>query len=138
MNVNNLNILKFWGVLDLFFILIIFYRDIESGLIPYYSYIVNLIDTIDSYGSNFPIIFFLPAVILQLSIIFSAVLLLRNHRWARILCYSQTPFRLFLVVPSIPFVLELLSSITQNNFYITVTALLLIEVIKITSLYKAK
>jgi len=136
MSLKSENILRFWGALDLFFILIMLYRDIESGLIPYYSYIVNSINTIDSYGNNLPIAFFLSTIILQLSIISSAVLLLLNHRWAKILCYSQIPFRLFLVVPSIPFILELGSKVFNNNAYVAVILLLLSEIVKFISLYR--
>jgi len=132
------NIFLFFGLLDVLYILINIYTDFVSGLIPYYSGITNSIDVINNYGGWFPIVLFILNIILQLSIGLSAILLLLNHKWSKILCYSQFPFRLFLVVPSVPFILELFSKITQNNVYVTIVILLLFEIIKVVLLIRSK
>ncbi|CAB5494791.1 hypothetical protein THERMOT_170, partial [Bathymodiolus thermophilus thioautotrophic gill symbiont] len=54
----------------------------------------------------------------------------------KILYYSQIPFRLFLVVTSIPFILELGSKVFNNNAYVAVILLLLSEIVKFISLYR--
>jgi len=95
-------IIYFWAVLDLLTISTFIARWIGWKSIPFVLEISDLVSRI----STDPFSFFtsLVLIILELSICFSAYLLIRQNRIAAYLCYLQLPLRLLIGQSSILFI----------------------------------
>ncbi len=127
-------VLVFWGVLDVIFIFWYVFNSINSGNTPLISDINMAIEASNNYGSNTPLYVTGLNIFLYLSIILSSVSLLFFSSFAKMVCYIQTPFRVFLIVPSLSLI-EIVFSFTPNNPIWVIGLLFLVsEVFKIYSL----
>jgi len=128
------HVLYFWAVFDLFYIARFSWLNISQGRIP-------LVDDVVSFGDIYPqqgaysLILFSFSLLLNISIIFSAVMFLKQWKYAHWLVYFQSPLRIFFMVPSIsilPWVFKVMSIKVGMLFFLSV---LISEVIKIGSIY---
>ena len=134
----NKYIIKFWGVLDFTYFLYYIIGYIITDRIPFVFDIKAGTTTSLSFGNNYPLYTVILSLTLMATLPASGWILFKEKlRW-RMLVYLQTPFRIFLVMPSIFFMLWIFPTLTEP-FKITLIALLLviaIEVFKVFTIYK--
>lgn len=127
-------VLYFWAIFDLFYIVRFIWLNISQGRIP-------LIDDILSFSNIYPqqgaysLVLFSFSLLLNISIVFSAVLLLKNWKYANWIVYAQTPFRLFFMIPSISILPWVFKSISIKTGVIFLSAVFISEMIKIGTFY---
>lgn len=130
-------VLYFWAMFDFFYIVRFVWLNISQGRIP-------LVDDVLSFGEIYPqqgtysLVVFSFSLLLNISIIFSAVLFLTKWRYAHWLVYVQTPLRLFFMIPSIsilPWIFKIMSIKVGLIFF---SAVLISEVIKFGTFYLTK
>lgn len=123
-----------WGALDIFYIIRFAWLNVEQGRIPLVDDIISFNHINSEYGSEFwTVLMFSVSLILNISIIISAILLLVG--WCRVHCfiYIQIPFRLLMAIPSISFLPWLLKQLNITSVSIFVILLVLSEIIKFAS-----
>ncbi|MDT4812820.1 hypothetical protein FQZ97_457860 [compost metagenome] len=130
------SIYRFWGLLDLFYVIRFVWLNLAQGRIPLYDDVLDA----SQLGEHGPMAMALIClgVALNLSISVSAVLLLAMHRLAFVLCLVQTPFRLLLVVPSLSVIPLLLGVMDLRSAMLSAALLLLSEGLKVSSLLLAR
>lgn len=126
----------FWGGMDAAQILLYVIAALRSGRTPYLDDVRGSLAVLDSYGGSATLLL-MPMWALQASLFASCALLLWRSRYGRYLAYLQVPLRLWLLLPSLPFVLLLvrdprISPTTQ--LVLAGGLLLLIESIKLWTL----
>lgn len=119
---------------DFFYIVRFMWLNISQGRIP-------LVDDLLSFAEIYPqqgiysLIIFSFSLLLNISIIFSAVLFLTKWKNTHWLVYVQTPLRLFFMIPSIsilPWIFKIMSIKFGLIFF---SAVLISEVIKVGTFY---
>lgn len=127
-------VLHFWAMFDFFYIVRFMWLNISQGRIP-------LVDDLLSFAEIYPqqgiysLIIFSFSLLLNISIIFSAVLFLTKWKNTHWLVYVQTPLRLFFMIPSIsilPWIFKIMSIKFGLIFF---SAVLISEVIKVGTFY---
>ncbi|EHD1638551.1 arginine:ornithine antiporter [Salmonella enterica] len=123
----------FWGTLDLLYLIRFVWVNFDRGRIP-------IIADIQSFSQQeqpfwFAGLLFGLSVLLTLSIVVSAFLFLRGHRWARVLAYAQEPLRLLLIVPSLSFVPWFIAYSDTRSPALNFAFLLGSEALKVLTLY---
>lgn len=127
----------FWGFFDALYICFYTYKSIEGNRIPFFSDASDMVSLATNYG--YPaIIYSLLSFSLHLSIIFSAILLIRNAKKTRTLCYIQIPFRIFFIVPSFSIIILGISFFDSYNIIAIYFLVILSEALKVFSLLKSK
>lgn len=127
-------ILYFWAVFDLFYIVRFIWLNISQGRIP-------LIDDILYFGSIYPqqgvysLVLFSFSLLLNISIVFSAVMLLKKWKYVGWIVYFQTPFRLFFMIPSISILTWMFKIMSIKVGVIFLVAVFLSEIIKVGTFY---
>lgn len=127
-------ILYFWAVFDFFYIVRFIWLNISQGRIP-------LIDDVFSFGDIYPqqeaysLVFFSFSLLLNISIIFSAVMLLKKWKYVSWIVYFQTPFRLFFMVPSISILPWMFKTMSIKVGVIFLAAVFLSEIVKVGTFY---
>jgi len=138
--INSINIIKLWGILDILSISWFIGWKFTHGELPFYSDIVQSIET----GNLFEMPYLVTTVavfsiLFYISLIFTGICLVRLKKIGAILTYIQIPARLFtLIPPSIFFIVWPLKYIFENPKTITVLIIgvgliLLSESLKLTS-----
>jgi len=97
-------VIRWWGGIDLAFVVYYVGRTVNRAQIPIYSEIKQALQTSSSFGNSFPMIMTILGLALYISVIFSGVLLFQLKRTGAIIVYLQTPFRLALLMPSLFFI----------------------------------
>ncbi|EOV3157647.1 hypothetical protein ACOMXK_004444 [Enterobacter ludwigii] len=134
LRLNQNYILYFWGVFDLFYIARFIWLNISQGRIP-------LISDILSFGNIYPqqefysLVLFLSSLLFNMSIVFSAVMLLKKWKYVNWVVYFQTPFRLFFMIPSISILSWFFKTMSIKVGVIFIAAVFLSEIIKIGTFY---
>lgn len=103
--------IRFWGVLDVCYVLWVIYADLTSGRIPFFGYFVEAMDA----SSGFDLLPITMATIVgslvNLTVIVSGILMLMLRKQGVYISLFQAPFRLFLIIsPTLFFI----SKITDN------------------------
>lgn len=128
------HVFYFWVVFDLFYIARFIWLNISQGRIP-------LIDDIFSFSSIYPqqgaysLMLFSFSLLLNISIVFSAVMFLKKWKYVSWIFYFQTPFRLFFMIPSVsilPWIFKVMSLKVGEVFF---AAVLISEIIKVGTFY---
>lgn len=128
------HILYFWAVFDLFYIFRFIWLNISQGRIP-------LIDDIFSFGDIYPqqgsysLVLLTFSLLLNISIVFSAVMLLKKWKYVSWIVYFQTPFRLFFMVPSVSILPWMFKIMSIKVGVIFLAAVFLSEIIKVGTFY---
>lgn len=127
-------VLYFWAIFDLFYIFRFVWLNISQGRIP-------LVDDILSFSEIYPqqgaysLILFSFSLLLNISIIFSAVMFLRKWKYVNWVVYFQTPFRLFFMIPSLSILPWMFKTMSIKIGAIFLAAVLLSEIIKVGTFY---
>lgn len=127
-------IFYFWAVFDLFYIVRFIWLNISKGRVP-------LIDDILSFSNIYPqqgaysLVIFSCSLLLNISIIFSAVMFLKKWKYVNWIVYFQTPFRLFFMIPSISILPWMFKTMSINVGAIFLAAVFLSEIIKVGTFY---
>lgn len=127
----------FWGVLDLFYVGRFLYVGYSQDKVPLYTDLQSFI-LLSAEQSNASLLMFALSVLLNLSIVLSAVLLLCRHRSARYLVYAQTPLRVALAVPSLSFLPWLIQAGEINAIALLAGLLIFSEMLKVACLVFGK
>ncbi|MRS90397.1 hypothetical protein GJV04_10195 [Enterobacteriaceae bacterium RIT714] len=128
------HIFYFWAAFDLFYIARFIWLNISQGRIP-------LIDDILSFSNIYPqqgaysLVLFSFSLLFNISIVFSAAMLLKKWKYVSWIVYFQTPFRLFFMIPSISILPWMFKTMSIKVGAIFFVAVFLSEIIKIGTFY---
>ncbi len=131
------NVFYFWGMLDLFYIMRFIWLNIEQGRIP-------LIDDVLNFSSIFPqqgvysLFIFILSLLLNVSIIFSSLLLLKKWKNAYWLIYFQTPLRVLFFIPSLSFLPWFFKTFSLPIGGLFILTTVISEVLKVVTISMAK
>jgi hypothetical protein len=121
-----------WGVLDLVAVVLLMVVGVVNGRIPLWDDVVDALTTSQQYGSSLPLVVSCIHAVVLLSLLATGYLLACNRPAGRYLAMAQAPFRIALVIPSVP-LLGYLDS-TTGSVHVMVAALVLTELGKLWSL----
>lgn len=125
--------------MDAMQILIYTLAALGRGQVPYVEDVIGSRAVVETYGVQ-ALMVLLPGWMLQASLFVSCALLLRRSRWGLYVAYVQIPFRLLLVMPSVPLALALVQRLDASpaaTAMVVGSLLLLIELLKMTTLRRA-
>lgn len=131
------HIFYFWAVFDLFYIARFIWLNISQGRIP-------LIDDILSFSNIYPqqgvysLVLFSFSLLLNISIVFSAVMFLTKWKYVGWIVYFQTPFRLFFMLPSVSILPWIFKTMSIKVGVIFLAAVFLSEIIKVGTFYSIR
>tara|TARA_B110000090_G_scaffold26869_1_gene27478 strand:+ start:550 stop:975 length:426 start_codon:yes stop_codon:yes gene_type:complete len=131
-------IFLFWGVLDAIYVLNYAFESSQSGKVPYYTDLLSTIDVLTVHGGAVATVMTLVSWLFQVSIIISAVMLLKGNVKAKLLCYIQIPFRLISIVPSVSVILIAASYMDGLDTIVILFLLAISEALKGYTLWKFK
>lgn len=131
-------IFLFWGVLDAIYVLSYAFESSQSGKVPYYTDLLSTIGVLSVHGGAVATVMTLVSWLLQVSIIISAVMLLKGNVKAKVLCYIQIPFRLISIVPSMSVILIAASYMDGLGTIVILSLLAISEALKGYTLWKFK
>jgi hypothetical protein len=124
----------FWGGMDAFYVIRFIWLNIEQGRIPFVDDIINFKQLYSEYGGGgWVLLMFTLSMMLNISIVVSAVLLIINWGKIRFLVFLQIPFRLLLIVPSISVIPWLLKQFHFNSIVFIIILLVFSEFTKFLS-----
>lgn len=123
-----------WGVLDLVAVVLLMVASVVRGRIPLWDDVADALTTSQQYGSSLPLVVTCIHAVVVLSLLATGYLLSCNRPAGRHLAAAQAPFRIALVIPSVPF-LGYLGS-TTGSVQVIVAALVLTELGKLWTLRK--
>lgn len=121
-----------WGVLDLVVVVLLMVASIVGGRIPLWDDVADALTTSQQYGTSLPLFVSCIHAMVVLSLLATGYLLACNRPAGRCLAAAQAPFRIALVIPSVPF-LGYLGS-TTGSVQVMVAALVLTELAKLWTL----
>lgn len=121
-----------WGAFDVLYVALYVVSSAREGKLPYFTDLAATIQNLVSHGGIVTGVMIGFSWLLQLSIVFSAVLFLLNSSKVKLLCYVQTPFRLLFMVPSVPIITYLVGGIYSTVIFLVL--LLVSEALKVYSL----
>ena len=121
-----------WGVLDLVSVVLLMVASVVAGRIPLWDDVADALTTSQQYGSSLPLFVSCMHAVVVLSLLATGYLLACNRPAGRYLASAQAPFRIALVIPSVPF-LGYLGS-TTGSVHVMVAALVLTELGKLWTL----
>ncbi|MDU9391762.1 hypothetical protein [Pseudomonas sp. zfem002] len=125
----------FWGALDAFLVVDFISRSLGRGRIPYVSDVLGALTLVDDFGWGHYALAVL-AVVVHVSVIFSAVLLLKERRAGIYLSLAQIPFRLVFVLPSFSLLLVWARFSPGYSSWLMGALLLSSEIAKTRSLWR--
>lgn len=125
-------VIYFWGICDLIFILIYLLSCISNKEIPLYGELLYLSEIFKSSSPSLSLWGGSSLFVLELSIFFTAYLLLKQHKTAAIICYFQFPIRIIIGYSSVPFFRSDMEIYENNDllFY----GVIFIELIKLITI----
>jgi len=129
MKVNFRIVCLFWGFLDVFYIFRFVWINMEQGRVPFVNDFSDFTQLFDQHD-GLALAIFLLSLLLNVSIVFSAVLLLAGWKKVRSFIITQLPFRLLLAVPSLSFTPWLLKELHFNSIFVFLVALIISELLK--------
>ncbi len=127
-------IFYFWAVFDLFYTLRFIWLNISQGRIPLIDDILSFSDIYPQQGA-YSLVLFSFSLLLNVSIVFSAVMLLKKWKYVSWIVYFQTPFRLFFMIPSISILPWMFKTMSIKVGAIFLAAVFLSEIIKVGTFY---
>lgn len=134
MKINFSKVCLFWGGMDAFYVIRFIWLNIEQGRIPFIDDIVNFKQLYSEYGGGgWVLLMFTLSMMLNISIVVSAILLILNWSKIHFLAFLQIPFRLLLIVPSISVFPWLLKQFHFNSIVFIIILLLFSEFTKFLS-----
>lgn len=125
-----------WGALDLVAVVLLMMASEVNGRFPLRDDVADALATFQRYGSSLPLVVSCIHAAIVLSLLATGYLLVCNRPAGRYLAVAQAPFRIALVIPSVP-LLGYLGS-TTGSVQIMVAALVLTELGKLWTLRKER
>ncbi len=119
----------FWGVMDLFYVARFIWLNVEQGRIPLIDDIIGFSQLYSEQGMVSLVMFSL-SLLLNISILFSAFLLLAGWRHVHKLIYAQIPLRLLFIVPSLSFMPWLVKEVHFTGVFTFVMVVIISELLK--------
>ena len=130
-------ILYFWAAFDLFYVIRFIWLNLSQGRTPLMDDIISFKELFAEQGFHIVILFSL-SLLLNISVLLSAILLVLGWRHVNKVVYGQTLLRLMFIVPSLsvlPWALRY-ASITSGTILFIVT--IFSEILKVSSIYLSK
>lgn len=127
-------VLYFWAVLDLFYIARFVWLNISQGRIP-------LVDDIFSFSEVYPqqgayaLVTFSLSLLLNISVISTAVVFLKKWKYAHWVVYFQTPLRLFFTTPSVSILPWVFNVMSVKSGVILISVVFISEIVKLGTFY---
>lgn len=129
----------FWGGMDAFYVIRFIWLNIEQGRIPFADDIINFNQLYSEYGGGgWILLIFVLSMMLNISIVVSAILLVLKWGRVRFFVFLQIPFRLLLIVPSISVIPWLLKGLHVNSMVFIIIFLIFSEFTKFLSFILTK
>lgn len=131
------SVLYFWAAFDLFYIIRFIWLNLSQGRIPLVDDIISFHGLFAEQGFYVVILFSL-SLLLNISILLSAILLTIGWRHVNKVVYAQTLLRLIFIIPSLsilPWALKS-ASVTSASIFLLVTVFS--EVLKVSSIHLSK
>ncbi|MCC4039321.1 hypothetical protein LL061_03245 [Escherichia coli] len=128
------HILYCWAVFDLFYIVRFIWLNIAQGRIPLIDDILSFSHIYSQQGAYSQVLFSF-SLLLNVSIVFSAVMFLKKWKYVNWVVYIQTPFRLFFMIPSISILPWMFKTMSIKVGAIFLVAVFLSEIIKVGTFY---
>lgn len=139
MKLNFSKVCLFWGGMDAFYVIRFIWLNIEQGRIPFADDIVNFNQLYSEYGGGgWILLMFVLSMMLNMSIVVSAILLIISWSKIRFLVFLQIPFRVLLIVPSISVIPWLLKQFHVNSIVFIIILLVFSESTKFLSFMLTK
>lgn len=132
---NKRNVFIFWGLMDLAYLLAFLHWSLKRDRIPFYDDFTSVIRITAEYGGKVPVMLFAISLLLSLSIMLTMVMFFTQHRFVSTVAYLQTPFRLFMVVPSLTVMPWLADYFEWKQLLLLFSLLGASEILKIASLW---
>lgn len=124
----------FWGAMDAFYVIRFISLNLEQGRIPFVDDIINFNQVYSEYGGGaWILLIFSLSMLLNISILVSAILLIIRWGGIRYFIFLQMPFRLLLIVPSVSVIPWLLKQTHVNSMVLIIIFLLFSELTKFLS-----
>ncbi|MEX0535554.1 hypothetical protein AB3X28_25205 [Raoultella terrigena] len=134
MKLNFSKVCLFWGGMDAFYVIRFIWLNIEQGHIPFADDIINFNQVYSEYGGGgWIVLMFVLSMMLNISIVVSAILLIKRWGKIRFFVFLQIPFRLLLIVPSISVIPWLLKQSHVNSIVFIIILLVFSEFTKFLS-----
>lgn len=131
------HVLYLWAAFDFIYIIRFIWLNLSQGRIPLIDDIISFSDFFAAQGF-YTLILFSLSLLLNISIVFSAVLLLAGWRHVQKVVYVQTLFRIMFMVPSLSVLPWILKSASINSGVVFLLATLISEILKVSSIYLFK
>lgn len=128
------HILYFWAAFDLFYIARFIWLNISQGRIPLIYDLLSFSNIYPQQGA-YSLVLFSFSLLFNISIIFSAAMLLKKWKYVSWIVYFQTPFRLFFMIPSISILPWIFKTMSIKVGAIFIAAVFLSEIIKVGTFY---
>lgn len=128
------HVFYFWAIFDLFYIARFVWLNISQGRIPLVDDILSFSDVYPQQGA-YSLVLFSFSLLLNVSIVFSAVMFLKKWKYVNWIIYVQTPFRLFFMIPSISILPWIFKAMSIKVGAIFLAAVFFSEIIKVGTLY---
>lgn len=134
------NIIILWGILDLGAFAQYIIRQLSQAQIPFYHDIIKSFQVQLSFGAPSMMISPIISIVSYISLVFSGILLIKQHRVGATLGYIQTPLRMLAFIPPSVFFISWLLKVVFDGFdgifkvIILVILILTSEIMKLYSL----
>lgn len=124
----------FWGAMDAIYLVRYAVTSAMEGRIPYLSDIESALWVLREH-SVVQFYMFIFAILLQLSIVMSCMLLFLGRGWVRWIVYLQTPLRLAFIIPSVSLLLVGAQLVPSYNWILMAVLVVVSEGLKVWSVW---
>lgn len=131
------HVLFFWAVFDFIYIIRFIWLNLSQGRMPLIDDIISFSELFVTQGFYILILFSL-SLLLNISIVLSAVLLLAGWRHVQKVVYAQTLLRIMFIVPSLSVLPWILKNASITNGVVFLLATMISEILKVGSIYLFK
>ncbi|MBD9642631.1 hypothetical protein IB231_03190 [Pantoea sp. PNT02] len=131
------HVLFFWAAFDFIYIIRFIWLNLSQGRMPLIDDIISFSELFVTQGF-YTLILFSLSLLLNISIVLSAVLLLAGWRHVQKVVYTQTLLRIMFIVPSLSVLPWILKNASITNGVVFLLATIISEILKVGSIYLFK
>lgn len=135
MKLTRTHVFWFWGAMDALYLIRYAVASAMEGRIPYLSDIESALWVLRDHSRE-QLYMFGIAMLLQVSILISCVLLFLGREQVRWVTYLQTPLRLAFIVPSVSLLLVGAQLVPNYNLVLMAVLVVISEVVKVWSVWR--
>ena len=125
------NIIRFWGLADILFIIWNFYLSIIKNQIPFYSNFLDSVNSSLAFENYYVTVLTVFSQTLVLTVLVSGILMLRLQKIGVYISIFQFPFRVFFVLTPTLFFLPAVSNYLLVPNALLIVVLVCSEIIKL-------